>query len=106
MTDPGFYRLVTTMSPLNDWRATIALASPKEPRIERFIGGGRRLLLRTPFGPMRRVSGISERTLPLKVVASSSNPVLPAMARRSTPEWECQLPVPDRRDGSRQASTA
>ena len=27
----GLYRLVTVMSPLNDWRLTIALASPKEP---------------------------------------------------------------------------
>ena len=36
----------------------------------------------------RRVTGTSDRTLPLNVSASSSNPVLPDSMMRTLPEWE------------------
>ena len=71
------------MSPLNDVSTSCALPSPR-----RRGGCGAGPAGRPWVSPERTVTGRSERTLPLNVPASTSNPVAPASARLMSPDCD------------------
>src|SRR5690606_21112102 len=84
MSEHRSHRREMTMVPLKVWTVRRALASPKEPRMARLAPRRDR-----PDPPSARsVTGKSDRTLPLKVVASRSKPVSSPSVRRTSPEWE------------------
>src|SRR4029079_9312257 len=80
-------RLAMTMSPLNVRIESVALPSPKVARIE-WLSGRRGARSSRPrrAESLSTVIGRSDRIVPLKLVAFSSNPVGFASVMRTEPE--------------------